>query len=371
MFSARRFDWLLFLPMILIAGIGCAMVYSAYEVSLPGGPRSGFDSLAVRQALFMGIGLVTYLVAAMVDYRIWMATSRWLYLLAIAMLVVTLAVADPRFGTRAWLNIGTFGIQPSELARVLMILVFARILTIEHRSLESVRPFFYSVVALVPAAALVYLQVDFGMALMLGVLWIGMVFLAGVRWRHLVTLATVGAAIIPLAWFQLEAYMRGRVFHFLYPSYDPSGASYNVNQALISIGSGGWWGKGFAQGTQSQLQFLRVRHTDFIFSVFSEEFGFIGAILLILLFAVLVLRLIRIAERARDPYGRLIAGGVAVSLFAQVFINMGMNANILPVTGLPLPMVSSGGSSLIAAMLSLGIAQGVAMRQRPPDNPLL
>jgi rod shape determining protein RodA len=371
MVSLRRFDWLLFLPMLLISAIGCAMIYSAYEISLSGGPRTGLDNLALRQAFFALIGLVCYLIASALDYRLWVAAARWLYPLIIAMLLVTLAIADPTFGTRAWLNIGTFGIQPSELARILMIIVFAHILGAKVRNLESPTAFLISAVLLLPIVALVYLQVDFGMALMMCLIWIGMVFLAGVRWRHLAVVATAAAAAIPLVWFQLEAYMRGRIFHFLYPGQDPSGASYNVNQALISIGSGGWWGKGFGQGTQSQLQFLRVRHTDFIFSVFCEEFGFIGAILLILLFAVLVLRLLHIADGARDRSGRLIAGGVAVGLFAQVFINLGMNANILPVTGLPLPMVSSGGSSLIATMLALGLAQSVAMRQKPPDNPLL
>ncbi len=371
MVSLRRFDWLLFLPMLLISAVGCAMIYSAYEISLADGPRSGLENLALRQAFFLGVGLVGYLVAAALDYRFWVAAARWLYPLIIAMLLFTLAIADPTFGTRAWLNIGIFGIQPSEFGKILLIIVFAQVLGAETRSLESPVPFLVSAVLLLPVVLLVYLQVDFGMALMMAIVWAGMVFLAGVRWRHLAVVATAGAAVIPLVWFQLEDYMRGRVFSFLYPGQDPSGASYNVNQALISIGSGGWWGKGFGQGTQSQLQFLRVRHTDFIFSVFCEEFGFIGAILLISLFAVLVLRLIRIADGAQDRAGRLIVSGVAVSLFVQVFINLGMNASILPVTGLPLPMVSYGGSSLIANMVALGLAQSVAMRQRPPDNPLL
>ncbi len=371
MFSLRRFDWTLFIPMVLISILGCAMIYSAYEISLPGGPSAGLDNLALRQAFFVGIGLVGYLLLAAIDYRVWLGMARWIYFLIIAMLLLTLAVADTTFGTRAWLNIGSFGIQPSELGKVLLILVFAQVLGSEHRSLESPVPFLLSAALLAPVVLLVYRQVDFGMALMMGVVWLGMVFLAGVRWRHLVTVATVGAAVIPVAWFQLETYMRDRVLHFLNPALDPSGASYNVTQALISIGSGGWWGKGYGQGTQSQLQFLRVRHTDFIFSVFCEEFGFIGAVLLILLFALLVLRLIRIADGASDHAGRLIAGGVAVSLFTQVFINLAMNVSIVPVTGLPLPMVSYGGSSLVATMLALGLAQSVAMRQKPPENPLL
>ncbi|NLX43283.1 MAG: FtsW/RodA/SpoVE family cell cycle protein, partial [Chloroflexi bacterium] len=164
---------------------------------------------------------------------------------------------------------------------------------------------------------------------------------------------------------------RKRVTEFLYPGRDPLGADYNIKQALISIGSGGWWGKGYLQGSQSQLRFLRVRHTDFIFSVLCEEFGFVGAFVLVALFFLLLMRLVRVAEQAPDGMGRLMVAGITIVLFAQVFINMGVNANMMPVTGLALPMVSYGGSSLVTTMMSLGLAQSVAMRRKGLEDPLV
>ena len=190
------------------------------------------------------------------------------------------------------------------------------------------------------------------------------------RWRHLLLILIVLAAIAPLIWFQLEDYMRGRILQFLMPSAHASDDSYNINQALISIGSGGLWGKGLLQGTQTQLYFLRVRHTDFIFSVLAEELGFVGAATLIGVFALLIASLVRTALQARDAGGRLIVGGVATMLLLQTFINIGMNANLLPVSGLPLPLVSYGGSSLVTTLAALGLAQSVALRRERPE-PLL
>jgi rod shape determining protein RodA len=305
------------------------------------------------------------------DYRLLVEHARWVLVVTLVVLVVTLVIADPTFGTSAWLDVGIFGIQPSELSKVLIIVVLARVLGESQRRLESLVPLMQSIVVLGVPAVLVYLQSDLGMVLLLAITWVGMVFVSGVRWRHLLALGGLGAAAVPLVWFQLEDYMRGRVSDFLNPGQDPSGSSYNIIQALISIGSGGWWGKGYMQGSQSQLRFLRVRHTDFIFSVLCEEFGFAGSLVLVLLFAALFMRLLSIAERAQDAPGRLIVAGVTIILFAQVFINMGVNANLLPVTGLPLPMVSYGGSSLITTMIALGLAQSVAMRQSVGENPLL
>jgi rod shape determining protein RodA len=367
----RRFDWVVFLLMLVVIGIGLVMINSAYQMPASGEATDWADNLVLRQLFFAGIGLALYFVLAVVDYRVLVANARWVFLATLAILVVTLIVANPTFGTSAWLDVGIFGIQPSELSKVFVIIVLARILGESQRRLETVIPLLQSAVALGVPAALVYLQSDLGMVLLLAITWAGMVFVSGVRWRHLLGLGAVGAAALPVVWFRLEDYMRGRVSDFMNPGQDPSGSSYNIIQALISIGSGGWWGKGYLQGSQSQLRFLRVRHTDFIFSVLCEEFGFAGALVLILLFAALFMRLLRIAQGAPDGPGRLLVSGVTIVLFAQVFINMAVNANLLPVTGLPLPMVSYGGSSLITTMIALGLAQSVAMRQTLGDNPLL
>jgi rod shape determining protein RodA len=367
----RHFDWFLLLIMLGLIAIGMMMIYSAYQFSIAEITEDWTDNLVLRQLLFAGAGLIAYLVFAAIDYRVFMAHSRWVFLATLIMLVFTLVVANPTFGTSAWLDVGVFGIQPSELSKVLMILVLARVLGDSGQKLESPFPLLFSALIFALTAGLVYLQVDLGMVLLLAITWIGMVFVAGVRWRHLTILGAMGMAAVPVIWFRLEHYMRGRVFDFMNPGHDPSGSSYNIIQALISIGSGGWWGKGFLQGSQSQLRFLRVRHTDFIFSVLCEEFGFAGAMVVVLIFLALLMRLLRIADRAADASGRLIVTGVAVVLFAQVFINMGMNANLMPVTGLPLPMVSYGGSSLLTTMIALGLVQSVAMRQASGDSPYL
>ncbi len=366
----RSFDWVLLLTMLALTGLGIAMIYSGYE-SLYTEPGPLWDNTVFRQAFFAAVGLVLYLIVALIDYRVWRGLSRWLYLGVLVVLGVVRVLGRTEFGATSWLSGGLFGVQPSELAKVVITLVLARQLGLDREDLESPAPFLLSILLLIPPVALIYLQPDFGTALIVVLLWIGMVFLSGVRWRHLLVLPIVGAIVAPLIWFRLEDYMRDRVLMFVLPGYDPSGASFNIRQALISIGSGGWLGKGFRQGTQSQLEFLRVRHTDFIFSVLAEELGFLGASLTVLAFAILVLRLLRIARLARDDYGRLIAAGVATMILSQTVINLGMNANLLPVTGLPLPLVSYGGSSLISTYIALGLAQSVILRRTDPEAALL
>jgi len=275
--------------------------------------------------------------------------------------------------------VGSFGVQLSELAKFLMIITFARVLGGDDEEMESPRHFLLSALMVVPPALLIYRQPDFGTALILVATWGEMGVLSGFRWRDLIMAGRGAAAVAPIVWFQLKDYMRLRVLGFFYPEKPDVMAlmqehnidAYNVVQALISIGSGGWWGKGFLHGTQSQLYFLRVRHTDFIFSVLAEEFGFVGSVLLLGLFAFVIMRMMRIAGRAPDPAGRLIACGTAAMLFSQAFINLAINVNLLPVTGLPLPLISYGGSSLMSTLMAMGLVQSVAMRQREPQAGLL
>lgn len=358
--KTEGFDWLLLFSVLLLVVLGVLTIYSAL-FPLGEGPR--WENPVFRQAIFAIVGIGVYVIFALVDYRIFARMSLWVYVSTLVLLTVILLVGSTSFGAQSWLDLESFDVQPSELAKVLMILVMARILDGERYGLDGLLPLLISALALTLPVFLIYEQPDFGTALVLLATWLSMVFLAGVRWEHLLLLGLVALLVVPLAWFQMEDYMRGRIASFLFPSRDPSGASYNVTQALISIGSGGWWGKGLFQGTQSHLRFLRVRHTDFIFSVFAEELGFVGSILLLGLFAFLILRIVGIAVTAKDRYGCLVAGGVASMLFVQVFINLGMNANMLPVTGLPLPLVSYGGSSLLTTLLALGLVESVAVRR--------
>ncbi len=363
----RRFDSVLFVTTLTLILIGGVMIYSSYDVPLSSN-ESLLKSAAARQMFVAAGGIALSMLLAFIDYHVFISAYRWIYLFSLTLLAFTLIAGHTSFGAQSWLGPEAIRLQPSELSKVLMIVVLARFLGQSPEALESAKPFLLSALLVAPPVILIYLQPDLGTALILFVTWVGMDFLAGVRWRHMALLAGAGLIGAPFIWFKLKGYMRERILTFLFPGQDPSGMSYNINQALISIGSGGLWGKGLLHGTQSQLYFLRVRHTDFIFSVLAEELGFVGAILLLALFALLIMRLIHIALSAPDAYGRLVVAGVATMLVIQIFINLGMNANLLPVTGLPLPLVSYGGSSLLATLVGLGLAQSVALRRKGPES---
>ena len=369
----RNFDIPMLLVTMLLVSLGCIMIYSSYEATLPQAGTPLIENTVFRQAIFAGMGLILYMVIAALDYHVLTALSRWIYLFVLALLGITTLLGQTNFGAQSWVEVWeNQGFQPSEFVKVLMIVVIAQLLEQYENRMENVLPFLLSILMVLPPVALIYLQPDFGIAVLLLTTWVGMVFLAGVRWRHILLLITIGLIAAPLIWFRMEDYMRDRILMLFMPdNYDSSGASYNITQALISIGSGGWFGKGLMQGTQSQLHFLRVRHTDFIFSVIAEEFGFVGSVLFLIAFAFLILRLVRVATLARDSSGRLIAAGVATMLFIQTFINLGMNAQILPVTGLALPLVSYGGSSLVSTLLALGLAQSVLLRHKDAEPDLL
>lgn len=367
----RYFDRTLFLIVLILVLIGVGMAYTTYQASVPSSEGALLENIVFRQLLFAAMGIALYLVASAIDYHIFRSLHLWIYAFVVAILGITLIIGDTSFGAKSWLASGIFGVQPSELCKVLMILVWANYLDGDKDGLESPKPLLISALSIVPPFLLIYRQPDFGTALILLSIWLGMIFLSGVRWRHILILLGMGVIAVPLGWFQLKDYMRDRILSFVFPGDDPTGASYNVTQALISIGSGGWWGKGLLRGTQSQLHFLRVRHTDFVFSVLAEETGFLGSMVLLALFAILTLRLVRIATSAQDSYGRLIVAGVATMILVQTFVNLAMNANLLPVTGLPLPLVSYGGSSLLTTMLALGLAQSVAMRRKRDEQALL
>jgi rod shape determining protein RodA len=362
----RNFDLPLLLVTLVLVAIGEVMIYSSYESAIPS--TSWVDNSVIRQGIAALFGLFAAMVLAALDYHIFAALQRWIYLLALGILGFTAVIGHTSFGAQSWLLLQTWTLQPSELCKVMMIIVLAGFLGRDAEALENPGPLLLSTLLILPPAVLIYLQPDFGTALILLATWAGMIFLAGVRWRHIALLAGIGLVLTPLVWIKLQGYMRERIALFLFPGADPSGKSYNVTQALISIGSGGWWGKGLLHGTQSQLYFLRVRHTDFIFSVLAEEMGFIGSVVFLILFVFLILRLIRIAMQARDAHGRLIVGGVASMLLIQTVINLGMNANLLPASGLPLPFVSYGGSSLLATLMAIGLVQSVAMRRKGAES---
>ncbi len=283
------------------------------------------------------------------------------YVFVLAILGIILVIGQVAGGSQRWLGAGQ--VQPSELSKILVIVILAKFLADREDRLDQIGTVVISMGIIALPMILIYLQPDLGTALTLLAIWAAMMWMYGTRFRHLALLVAAGVAILPLAWFGLADYMRARILLFVNPAGDPD-SYFNVYQSLVSIGSGGWVGKGLTHGTQSQLHFLRVRHTDFIFAVTAEELGFVGAVTMILLVLLLLWRTLQVAERSRDTFGRLIAAGMAGVILFQSVVNIGMNLGVMPVTGIPLPFVSYGGSSYLTLMLGMGLVESVAMRHK-------
>jgi rod shape determining protein RodA len=255
-------------------------------------------------------------------------------------------------------------VQPSELSRLALILVSAKYMSDHAAEMTRWRYLAMSFLVVILPMVLVYFQPDLGTTIVIGATWGIMALAAGMRLRDVLIILAIAVVFAPFIWANLRPYQQERILTFVDPGRDPLGSGYNVTQARIAIGAGGWWGTGFCGGPQSQLRFLRIRQTDFIFSVIGEELGFFGSVFVLAIFAFILFRLIRVAMLARDPYGKLIAVGVVAMLFVQSYLNLGMNLGLMPVVGIPLPFVSSGGSSLVTLFAAEGIAQSILLRHR-------
>lgn len=367
----RRFDFLLLACALLLIALGVAMVRSA-TINTP-----DLTELWRRQATYAGFGLVLFLILAAIPYTTWRPLWPLLYLIAVGVLVLVLFIGQSEIGNvRRWFYIGSFRFQPSFPGMVLHVLTVAAVLTLRVRrerrlpgngSEEESPPglLFYGLSGALTLvlAFLVFREPDLSTAAIYGIIWLAMAFAGGVRLIYLLGTGLLGlAGAIPF-WYLMEEYQRQRILVFLNPEKDP-GALYNLRQALISIGSGGFWGQGYGGGSQSQLHFLRVRHTDFIFSVIGEELGFFGIMVVFFLFVLIAWRLLRAAVLAPDRFGRLVVVGVGAIIFVPLVINVGMNLGLLPVTGLPLPFISYGGTALVTNLAALGLAESVVMRSR-------
>ncbi|MCL7452357.1 MAG: rod shape-determining protein RodA [Anaerolineae bacterium] len=341
---------LLSMGFILAAGVAYVLVSRSTALSTP-----------ELEPLLMAIGLAAVYLLDCLTLRFADTLRNPLYVLVLGLLGIVFLIGQISGGSQRWLAAGA--VQPSELSKVLMIIVLAKFLADREDDDSHLKTIVTSLGIIGLPMLLIYLQPDLGTALALGAIWLSMIWLAGIRSRYLVLLGAGGIAALPIIWLNLEDYMRERLMLFVNPAGDPD-SYFNVHQALVSIGSGGWTGKGLTHGTQSQLHFLRVRHTDFIFAVTAEELGFLGALLMIALLFFLLWRILRIAEHSRDRFGRLIAAGMAGLIFFQGIINIGMNLGLMPVTGIPLPFVSYGGSSFLTLMLGIGLVESVAMRHK-------
>jgi rod shape determining protein RodA len=371
MFDRRliyHFDGFALLLMMLIVALGVTTVYSAtYQAG-----RAVADSYAWRQALWALLGLAATLGMVSFDYR---RLERYAWLLwgvgAVMLLAVDVA-GEMGNGSRRWLAVGPVTVQPSELMKLALIVVLARIF---HRNARPgglrLRDLVLPAVLTAVPAALILAQPDLGTAGVFVFIFASMVLMAGPSRRTLAIIAGVGLAmapLLPVAFARLKPYQQRRLETFLNPELDPLGAGYHVIQSKIAIGSGGFHGRGFLQGTQNQLNFLPEQHTDFIFSVYSEEWGFVGAILLLVLYTILLLRGLVVVARAKERFGALIAFGVLANVFWQASINLGMTTGLLPVVGITLPFFSYGGSSLVTLMASLGLVINVNMRRFSHDR---
>jgi rod shape determining protein RodA len=354
----RHFDYVLLVTALLLTAYGIVMVYSA---TLADSPKDSpfLSTFPGHQAVFAILGLALLVVFTAVDSRLIQAAGYPIYVVNLLLLVAVAAIGARSHGAQRWIDVGFFRFQPSEVAKLLIILTLAKFFADNRDRLHQFRYVLLSLAIVGLPVALVYVQPDFGTSMVLIAIWLGMAVVAGVRLAHLGVLAMGVTLAGPLLWQLMKPYQRTRLTIFMNPESDASGEGYNMIQSRISVGSGGWLGQGFGQGTQSQLDFLKVQHTDFIFAVLGEELGFIGAMALFLLFIILLFRVVRSASVQKDVFGRTFAAGVASMLLFQIFINVGMTVGLMPVTGIPLPFISYGSSNLLTTLVAFGVLQSL------------
>jgi rod shape determining protein RodA len=351
----RRFwqiNWFLIFLITALACVGFAMLYSAAD--------GNYDPWASRQATRFVVGLGVMLMIALTDIRLWLRHAYLFYAVALGLLIAVEFAGSMGMGAQRWIDLKFIRLQPSELMKITMVLALARYF---HRlSLDDVARPVYLLFPLVLVAAptvLVLRQPDLGTAILLTLGGGVMFFIAGVRIWKFVLVGLMGVAAVPLAWSMLHAYQKKRILTFLSPESDPLGAGYHVLQSKIALGSGGVFGKGFLNGTQSHLSFLPEMQTDFIFTMYAEEFGLAGGLLLIALYAVIIAYGYFIALRTRNHFGRLVALGVTSTFFLYVFMNIAMVMGLIPVVGVPLPLVSYGGTAMMTVLIGFGLLLNV------------
>jgi rod shape determining protein RodA len=348
-------DWALIAAVLALAGIGLAMIYST-----TGGPTKIYWT----QTYAIALGLAAMCIAIVIDYRTLADKSHWLFIALIALLVGVMFFGSVQGGSRRWLNLGFFNLQPSELAKATVALVLAKLLGESRRNTLANSELIVACILTAIPLLLIMQQPDLGTAVTLIPILLVVVFAAGLPLKYVAVVAILGALSAPVAWkFALQDYQRERVETFLNPEQDAKGAGYQQIQARITVGSGGAWGKGFRKGTQGQLRFLPVAHNDFIFSVLGEEQGFVGVIVVLGLYLFVIMRSLDAAKLAKDRLGTFLVLGVLATFTFQVMYNITMSAGLAPVKGLTLPLMSYGGSSMIATLAGFGLILNVRMRR--------
>jgi rod shape determining protein RodA len=366
--ALRRFDWVLMLAVAALVAYGLWAISGITRFDVPGDPHYEL----VRQAIAAAVGVVAFAVAAIMPMPLLQRHWRLLYLGTIGLMVFVFVVAPAIRGSRRWLVIGPFQFQPSEFGKTLFVLAIAGFLVERSRRIGSLRTVITAVALGAVPMALVFVQPDLGTALVYGAALAAVLFVAGVRWLHMAVLLVVAVVgITSVLWLLpaggvhlLKPYQVKRITGFTHPTSDPSGDTYNITQSLTAVGSGGWNGRGVNGASQTRLDYLPEHATDFVFASFSEQRGFLGVAILLLLYLLVVWRGLRIVMVAEDLFSAIVAGGVVFALLFQVFVNVGMTMGVAPVTGIPLPFVTVGGSSMVANLLAIGVLQSIHARGR-------
>ncbi len=355
----RDFDFVLLGTTLLLIIIGILMIRSATMNAVD----TDLINRVPSQIRFTIVGMIIVFVVGAMDYRLLGSLHGFLYgfMVFILGLVAALGVVGAA-GAQSWLNVG-LQVQPSELGKMLLVITLGQHLADHYETMGSLKTVLRSLLHIAVPTGMIFIQPDLGTTTVIMFVWFVMIWAAGLRFKHLALFLMIGLALMPVLWVNMADYQKQRIVSFIDPGADKD-AQYNIDQALISIGSGGLAGKGYTNGSQTQGRFLRVRHTDFIFSVIAEEMGFVGGVIVISLMGVVIWRCLRVAAQASDPLGSVICYGVGGMIFFQTMVSIGMNLSILPVTGLTLPFVSSGGSSLVTMLIGIGLVESVSMRRR-------
>jgi rod shape determining protein RodA len=354
--SYRDVDWTLLIITLIICGLGVLQIYSATH-------DTKWEDAWWKQIIWIGLAFAVMWVLASIDYHTLLGQVPMLYGLAVLALIATSVLGKFVFGAQRWIRVFGLTVQVSEFVKLVIVLVVARYLAEFKREQLRFRDLLKLGGLVALPTGLVLIQPDLGTALTyLPIVAVG-VLLAGIQWRHLAIILTVAMLAAPAAWLMLQPYQRARLVSFLDPSTDPKGAGYQVIQSRIAVGDGGMWGRGVTHGTQTQLRFLPVPHTDFIFSAFAEEHGFVGVVVVLGLYFLLLMQIVQNAQTAPDRGGMYICMGVATLLLFHLLVNVGMVTGNMPVTGIPLPLMSSGGSHMFSVFMMLGLVNSVRLRR--------
>lgn len=365
----RHLDWPLLLAVLALTAIGAIIIYSASYTQLVASGMSPWHFVN-RQLLAFGLGVILLIIIVSIDYRVWKRWVKIIYSSIFFLLSTVLLLGNAVFGSKRWIKLGPLSIQPSELAKIALILILAGFFEKKERAHELKYIGQAFLLTLVPMG-MILLQPDMGTAAIFIGLFFTMWFIAGAKPKHvlisgltLIASAAAGVFVSLKGWLKvIKPYQISRLLVFLDPYADRNGAGWNIIQSMIAIGSGGFFGKGILNGTQSSLHFLPANHTDFVFSVIAEETGFLGSFIVLALYTFVIWRGLRIASLAKDMYGTLLATGATSIFFFHLIINVGMTLGIMPVTGLPLPFITAGGSTMLTSLIAVGIILNVGLRR--------